>query len=139
MYMTIDQLVVGFGKVGGDPRPNQRITFARCLDEALAIDYGDLTTAALDQAIAFQFAGSDGNGWSLDTEHYGQYVLGDRQCIIVTAVTHHQQPSRQPLLQTVCPAACRRDHNLLKKGLNVRLHETSERRHRGHGPGKGDA
>lgn len=88
MYITVDQLAVGFGKVGGNPRPNQRITFARCLDKALAIDDGELATAALDQALAFQLARSDGNGWSLDAEHYGQYVLGDRQGIIVAAVTH---------------------------------------------------
>src|SRR4029078_10727758 len=139
MYITVANLAVGFGKVGGNPRSNQRITFARCLDKALAIDDGELATAALDQALAFQLARSDGNGWSLDAEHYGQYILGDRQCIIVVAVTHHQQPSCQPLLEAVCPATGHRDHNLLEKSLDISLHEASERGHRGQGPDKGGA
>jgi hypothetical protein len=54
MYITVTKLSVTLRKVGADPQPNQRITFARCLDEALAIE-GDLATAALDQANAFPF------------------------------------------------------------------------------------
>ena len=43
------------------------------------------------------------DGWPLDTQHFGEQILGDRQCVIVAAVTHHEQPTRQPLLEVCAP------------------------------------
>src|SRR5271169_895639 len=65
--------------------------------------------------------------------------MADLQCVIVTAVTHHQQPTGQSLLETVRPVARHRHQDLLEKGLDVSVHQGSERRHRSHGPGKGRA
>jgi hypothetical protein len=27
------------------------------------------------------------------TQHFGEEVLGDQQCVLVTEVTHHEQPT----------------------------------------------
>jgi len=35
-----------------------------------------------------------GDGWPLDTQHFGEQTLSDRERVIVTAVTHHEQPTR---------------------------------------------
>jgi hypothetical protein len=53
-----------------------------------------LPSAASDQAGALQLAGSTCDRWSLNTQHFGEQALGDLQRVIVTAVTHHQQPTR---------------------------------------------
>jgi hypothetical protein len=53
-----------------------------------------LPSARLDQTRTFQLADRIRDGWPLDTQHFGEKVLGDRQCVIVTAVTHHEQPTR---------------------------------------------
>src|SRR5450631_3875556 len=82
----------------------------------------------------FQLLGSIRDGWPLDTQHFGEQVLGDLQCVIVTAVTHHEQPTREPLLEAVRTVARYRHHDLLEKGLDVSEHEISEGRHRPHGP-----
>ena len=84
-----------------DARPDQPITFASYLLEALPIKYRNLTSAARNQTGAFQFTCSIGDGRPLDAQHFGKQVLGDVQCVIVTAVTHHEQPTRQPLLEAV--------------------------------------
>ena len=81
--------------------PNQLITFARCLREALPIKYRDLPSAACNQTRTFKFVGSIRDGWPLDTEHFGEQVLSDREHVSVTAVTHHEQPARQLLLEAV--------------------------------------
>ncbi len=83
-----------FGKVKSDARPDQLITFTRCPHEALPIKDRDLPPAARNQAGMFQLPGSIRDGWPLDTQHFGEQVLSDLQCVIVTAVTHHQQPTR---------------------------------------------
>src|ERR1700730_8277557 len=87
-------LRVYFGKVKCDARPDQLIAFTRCLHEALPIKYRDLPPAARNQAGTFQLPGSIRDGWPLDTQHFGEQVLSDLQCVIVTAVTHHEQPPR---------------------------------------------
>src|SRR5713101_3869930 len=123
---------VCFGKVKSDARSDQLITFTRCLPEALPIEYRDLPSAARNQAGTFQFPGSIRDGWPLDTQHFSEQVLSDRQCVIVTAVTHHEQPTRQPLLEAMRTIARHRHQDLLEKGVDVSVHETSEGRHRLH-------
>ena len=109
-----------------DARPDQLITFARCLLEAMPIEYRNLTTAARDQTGTFQFPCNISDGWPLDAQHFGEQVLGDLQCFILTAVTHHEQPTRQPLLEAVRAIARSRHQDLLKKSLGISIHETSE-------------
>jgi hypothetical protein len=87
-------LCVCFGQVKSDARPDQLITFTRCLHEALPIKYRELLSAARNQTGTFQLPGSIRDGWPLDTQHFGEQVLSDLQCVIVTAVTHHEQPTR---------------------------------------------
>src|SRR5271169_5321988 len=85
-----------------DPRPDQQITFTRCRHEARPIKYGDLPSAAHNQTGMFHLPGGIGDGWPLDTQHFGEQVLSDLQTVIVSAVTHHEQPTRQPL--SICGA-----------------------------------
>jgi hypothetical protein len=63
--------------------------------EALPIKYRDLPAPALDQTCAFQFSGRIRDGRPLNTQHFGEKTLSDRQRVPVTAVTHHEQPTRQ--------------------------------------------
>jgi hypothetical protein len=127
-------LCVCFGKVKSDPRSNQLITFTRFFDEALPIKDRDLPEATLDQACAFQLSGSIRDGRPLNTQHFGEKALGNRQCVPVTAVTHHEQPTRQSLLEAVRTVASHRHQDLLEKGVNVSGYEISEGRHRLHRP-----
>jgi hypothetical protein len=53
-----------------------------------------LPSAARDQTSAFQLPGSVRDGWPLDTQHFREQALSDWQRVIVTAVTHHEQPTR---------------------------------------------
>src|ERR1700730_4936681 len=143
MYIT-DQpgagsLRVCLGKVKSDARADQLITFTGCLDQALPIKYRDLPSAARNQTGTFQLPGRIRDGWPLDTQHLGEQALSDRQCIAVTAVTHHEQPTRQPLLEAVRTVARDRHHDLLEKGVNVSKHEILEGRHRLHRPCEGRA
>src|SRR5438132_12232761 len=87
-------LRVCFGKVRSDARPDQLITFARFRHETLPIKYRYLPSAARDQTSSFQLPGSIRDSWPLDTQHFGEQVLSDLQCLIVTAVTHREQPTR---------------------------------------------
>jgi hypothetical protein len=77
MGVTISR--VCFGKVKSEARSNQLITFARCLREALPINYRDLPSAAFNQTGTFKLAGSIRDCWPLDTQHFGEQVLGDRE------------------------------------------------------------
>jgi hypothetical protein len=79
-----------FGKVMGHARPDQLITFTRCLREALPIEYRDLPSAARNQTGTFQLPSSICDGGPLDTQHFGEEILRYRQCVLVTAVTHHE-------------------------------------------------
>src|ERR1700724_2661436 len=97
MYITDSvgsALRVCFGKVKSDACPNQLITFTRCCREPLPIKYRDLPSAARNQTGTFQLPGGNRDGWPLDTQHFGEQVVSDLQCVIVTAVTHHEQPTR---------------------------------------------
>jgi hypothetical protein len=49
-----------------------------------------LASAALYKTGTFKLPSSIRDGWSLDPQHFGEQVLGDRQCVIVIAVTHHE-------------------------------------------------
>jgi len=51
---------------------------------------GHLPSAALNQAGTFQLPGSVRDGRPLDTQHFGEQVLSDLQCVMVTTVTHHE-------------------------------------------------
>jgi hypothetical protein len=53
-----------------------------------------LPSAARYQTCTFQLPGSIRDGWSLDTQHFGAQVLSALQRVIVTAVMHHEQPTR---------------------------------------------
>jgi len=87
----------------GEARSNQLITFARFFDEALPVKYRDLPAASPNQTCALQLSGSIRDSWPLNTQHFGEKALGDLQCVLVTAVTHHEQPTRQPLLRLCAP------------------------------------
>ena len=125
-------LSVCFGKEKRDARPDQLITFTRRLREGLPIEYRELPSAALNQTRIFQLPDSIRDGRPLDTQHFGEQILSDLQCIIVTAVTHHEQPTRQSLLQAMRTVARYRHQDLFEKSLNVSIHEVSEGRHRFH-------
>src|SRR5271170_3063127 len=94
-------LRVCFGKVKSEACPDQLIAFTRCRYEALPIKDRDLASAALNQTGAFQLTESIRDGWPLDPEHFGEQVLSNLQRVIVAAVTHHEQPTCQPLLEAV--------------------------------------
>jgi hypothetical protein len=97
MYITESTprfLHVCFGKVRSDARPDQLITFARFRHEALRIKYRDLPSAARNQTGSFQLPGSIRDTWPVRTQHFGEQVLSDLQCVIITAVTHREQPTR---------------------------------------------
>ena len=115
-----------------DARPDQLIALTRRLHEARPIKDRDLPPAALNQTSTLQLSGGIRDGWPLDTQHFGEQALSDRQYVIV-AVTHHEQPTRQPLLEAVRTVARYRHHDLLKKGVDVGVHQISEGRHRPHG------
>jgi hypothetical protein len=53
-----------------------------------------LPSAVLNHTCTFQLTDGMRNGWPLDTQHFGEQALSDRECVIVTAVTHHEQPTR---------------------------------------------
>jgi hypothetical protein len=133
------RLCVRLGEVNSDPRSDQLITFTGFFDEALAIKYRDLPVATRKQPCAFQLAGGVRDGRPLNSQHFGEKALGDRQCVPVTAVTHHEQPTRQPLLEAVRTVARDRHQDLLEEGVKVVGHEISERRHRLHRPREGRA
>ena len=112
--------------MNGDSHPDQLVTFARGRHQTLPINYRDLSPAASNQTGAFQLVGSFGDGWPLDAQHFGEQALRDPQCFIITAVMHHEQPTRQPLLEPVRTVARYRHKDLLKKGLDISVHETLE-------------
>ena len=129
MYITDPAESVCFGKVKSDARFDQLITFTRFFGEALPIKYRDLPEAALNQTCAFQPTGSIRDGWPLNTQHFGEKALGDRELVPITAVTHHEKPTRQALLEAVRTVARHRHQDLLQKGVNVSGHKISEGRH----------
>src|SRR5258706_4442924 len=122
-----------------DPRSDQLITFTRFFGEAIPIKYRNLPAAALNQTCAFQLSDSIGDGWPLNTEHYGEKILGHRQYVLVTTVANHEQPASQPLLKAMHTVAPRRHQDLLDKGVNIIGHEILEGRDRLHRPCEGRA
>ena len=80
---------------------DQLITFTRRLHQGLPIKDRDLPSAAFNQAGAFQLPGGIRDGRPLDAQHFREQVKSNRQCVIVSSVTHHEQPARQPLLEAV--------------------------------------
>ena len=117
------------GKVKSEARPDQSVAFTRRFRKALPIENRDLPSAAFNQTSTFQLLGGVRDGWSVDTQHFGEQVLSDRQRVAISAVTHHQQPTRQSLLEAVRTVAGYGHHDLFEKSLNVSEHETSEGRH----------
>jgi len=140
MYITerrlSSSLRVGSGKVETYPRPGQLIAFARCRHEARPIEKRDLPSAALDQTGTFQLAGSIGDAWPLNTQHFGKQGLADLQNVVVAAITHHQQPPRQPLLEAVRAVTRYRHQDLFEKSLGIGIHEIVEGGYRLHGAGE---
>src|SRR5665213_1630456 len=104
--MGFSILRVCLGKVKSDAVSDKLITFTRCLREALPIKDRDLPSATFNQTSTLQLSGSIRDAWPLDTQHFGEQVLSDRERVIVAAVTHHEQPTRQPLLEAVRTVAC---------------------------------
>jgi hypothetical protein len=99
MYITIRwdtdyHSPVCLGKVKSETRPDQLIAFTRRVREAPPIKYRDLPSAGLDQTRTFQLADSIRNAWPVDTQHFGEQALSDKERVTVTAVTHHEQPTR---------------------------------------------
>jgi hypothetical protein len=86
--------LVCFGKVKSDARPEQLIALTGRLHEALPIKYRDLPPTAFNQTSTFKLAGSIGDSWPLNPKHFGEQVLSDRERVAVTAVPHHEQPTR---------------------------------------------
>ena len=85
--------LVCLGKVKSEARSDQLIAFARCLGEALPIKDRDLLTSLRNQPGALKLPDGVGDGWSLDTKHFGEQALSDRERVTVTAVTQHEQPT----------------------------------------------
>src|SRR2546429_201712 len=110
-----------------DARAYELIAFAGSPYEALPIKYQYLLAIALDQTSMFELPGSVGDRRPLDAQHLGEQILGDRQRVIVGAVTHHEQPTGQPLLYFVCPVARCRHHDLFEKGMEMRIHQIPKR------------
>src|SRR5579872_1227948 len=81
-YGGVSLLHVCFGKVKTDARSDQPITFTRCLNEALTINYPDVPSAAHNQACVFQLSSSIRDAWPLDAQHFGEQVLCDLQCVV---------------------------------------------------------
>jgi hypothetical protein len=73
----------------GEARANQLITLARCLGEASPIKDCDLPPAVFDQTGAFKLPDGIRDGWPLDTQHFGEQALGDKEHVTVAAVPHH--------------------------------------------------
>jgi len=86
-------LFVCFGKVKSEACPNQLITFTGFLYETLPINYRDLPSTVFRRTCTFQLPDGMRDGWPLDTQHFGEQALSDRECVLVTAVTHHEQPT----------------------------------------------
>jgi hypothetical protein len=60
----------------------------------LPINYRDLPSTVLNHTCTFQLPDGMRDGWPLDTQHFGEQALSDRECVRVTAVPHHEQPTR---------------------------------------------
>ena len=118
----------------GNTLADQLVTFTRCFDEALPVANDDLSSTTLNQARVFQLPGNIRDTWPMDAQHFGHQVLTDRQCVIVASVSHHQQPSRQPLFEAMRTVACNRNEDLLEKCLDVSVREISERWDSSHSP-----
>jgi hypothetical protein len=60
-----------------------------------------LLTSLRNQPGALKLPDGVGDGRPLDTQHFGEQALSDRQRVVICPVTHHEQPTRQPLLKAV--------------------------------------
>jgi hypothetical protein len=60
-----------------------------------------LPAAVLNQTGTLELPDSIRDSWPLDTQHFGEQALSDKERVTVAAVTHHEQPARQPLLEAV--------------------------------------
>jgi hypothetical protein len=70
--------------VRSDACSDQLITFARFRHEALPIKYRDLPSAARNQTGTFQLPGSIRDGRPLNAKHFGEQILSDLWCVIVS-------------------------------------------------------
>ena len=76
--------------MSSDSLPDQLIAFARYFHEALPIEYRNLPSATRNQTCAFQFPSCIGDRRPLNTQHFGEEALRNRQRVVVTAVAHHE-------------------------------------------------
>jgi hypothetical protein len=125
---------VSLRKMMRNARSSDLITFARHTHETLPIKYPHLPSPALDQICMLELTGSDADGWPVDRQHFRQQILRDGKCIVVAAVPHHEEPTREPFLGAVCTAARRGYHHLLEKGVKINVHQTSKRGQLRHPP-----
>ena len=86
-------LDVGLWKMMREARSDELVTLTRSRHEALAIDDGHLLPATLNQSCIFQLPSSVRDRRPLYPEHFSEQILRDQQCVIVVAVSHHQQPA----------------------------------------------
>jgi hypothetical protein len=85
--------LVCLGKVKSEARPNQLIAFARCLGETLPIKDRDLLARLRNQPDALKLPDGIGDGRPLDTQHFGEQALSNKESVTVIAIAHHEQPT----------------------------------------------
>ena len=108
-------LQIGFRKVKSDAGANQLVALARSRDESLSIKDGNLLPASLDKTCTLQLMGGIRDAWPLDPQHIGKKVMGDGECILVAAVAHHEEPTREPFFEAMGTVARHRYQDLLQK------------------------
>src|SRR5581483_3614319 len=100
---TSDFCRIGLWQVKRRALPHHLIALAGGSHQCLAVTDRNLAPAAFDHAGLFEVARYVRDGWPLDTQHFGEHVLGDWKNVVIVAVAHHQEPAREALLQAVLP------------------------------------
>ncbi len=62
--------------------------------EAWPVDHADAATSVVDQALALQVAGGDGDGGAAGTKHLGEELLSELEQVGLGAVAGGEQPAR---------------------------------------------
>ena len=112
----------------GDAGAREQIALARGADQALPVQDPHPPPPALDQLGAPQRMDRVGDRRPLHAEHFGEKILRDQERVVVVPVAHHQKPACEPLREVVRTVAAGRDHDLLEKGVDVRIHQGTEGR-----------
>jgi hypothetical protein len=77
-----------------------------------------LPSTALNHTCTFQLPDGICDSRPVDSQHFAEEVLSNQQFVVITAVTHHEQPTGQPLFEAVRSVARYRHQDLLEKGLD---------------------